>query len=411
MIRKIKNFFHFLTAILANLIYRFPSKKLIMIGVTGTDGKTTTVHLIGHLLKKNGFKVGIISTLSSPGLHTTTPDPFVLQKILRQMVNKGKRYVVLECSSHGLDQYRLWGIKFQIGVVTNVTHDHLDYHKSWENYAQAKGKLLENSQIVVLNKDDYSYEYFFKNPKIKRKKIITYAIKNEADFTPKNFPFKTKLPGEYNQYNCLAGIAVAVNLGIKPGKIKKALISFKGVKGRMEEIKMGQKFKVFVDFAKTASGLENALKTLKPLVNQGRLIAVFGSAGLRDIAKRKMMGEVAGRLANIAILTAEDPRTEDVNKIINQIAEGCLEGGMEEKKEEEIKQENELKEEKWFIRIPDRRKAIRFAIEKLAKNGDILVFCGKGHERSMCYGKKEYPWNEFLEVKKAIRRRLFKNVS
>lgn len=410
MVRKLKNFFHLIKAISANLIYFFPSKKLTVIGITGTDGKTTTVHLIGHILKQNSFKTGIISTVSAPGLHTTTPDSLVLQKLLRQMKKRGITHVVLEASSHGLEQHRLWGVNFDIGVVTNVTHDHLDYHKTWENYLKAKSKLFEKCRIAVLNKDDKSYQYLKSKIKNKKSKIVAYGIEKEADFTPRNFPFKTKLPGKYNIYNCLAAAAVASVLGISPTKIKKAIWTFPGVKGRMEEIKMGQRFRVFIDFAKTASGLENVLKTLRnQLRKNGRLIAVFGSAGLRDVAKRKMMGEVAGKLADITVLTAEDPRTEDVNKIIDQIAQGCLEAGA---KEEDWKKRVDFSglAEKCFFRIPDRREAIRFAVEKLAKNNDILIFCGKGHEKSMCWGRKEYPWNEKAEVKKALKRRLKRNV-
>ncbi len=389
MIRKLKNFVHLIRAILANIYWRFPSRKLIVIGVTGTDGKTTTVHLIHHILRNAGEKADLISTVSAPGLHTTTPDPWTLQKLLRQMVHRGIKYVVLEATSHGLDQHRLWGVKFYAGVITNVTHEHLDYHKTYENYLRAKVKLFRHVKIAVLNRDDES----FKNLKfkIKNSKLITYGIKNEADFTPKSFTFKTLLPGEYNQYNCLAAIAVTSALGIPPEKIRKAVASFRGVIGRMEEINEGQNFKVIVDFAHTPNGLENVLTTLQRLKTKDqRLIAVFGCAGLRDVAKRPMMGEIAGRLADVAVLTAEDPRTEDVNKIIDQIALGCKKAGGREGRS--------------FFRIPDRRQAIRFAIQKLAKKGDIVIICGKGHERSMCFGKTEYPWSDQKEARKALKK-------
>lgn len=392
MLRKLKNFGHLLQAVWANLIYRFPSRQLIVIGVTGTDGKTTTVHLIYHILAKAGEKADLISTISAPGLHTTTPDSVLLQKMLREMVNKGIKYVILESSSHGLDQHRLWGVKYTAGVVTNITHDHLDYHKTINNYRAAKAKLFKGIKVAILNRDDQSYEYLVSSIKYKVSRIITYGIKNQADFTPESFPFKTSLPGVYNQYNCLAAIAVTKSLGIPDEKIRKAIASFGGVIGRMEEIKEGQNFRLIVDFAKTASGLESALKTLNSQLvtynrKTGKLIAVFGSAGLRDVAKRAMMGEVAGRLADISILTAEDPRTENVNKIIDQIARGCLKaGGLENKT---------------FFRQPDRRKAIKYAAN-LTQKGDIVVLCGKGHERSMCYGKKELPWNEQAEARRVL---------
>jgi len=389
MIRKLKNFGHLLQAIFANIIYRFPSRQLTVVGVTGTDGKTTTVHLIHHILIKAGKKADLISTISAPGLHTTTPDSMVLQKMLREMVNRGIKYVVLESSSHGLDQHRLWGVKYEVGVVTNITHDHLDYHKTYKNYRAAKAKLFQGTKTAILNRDDKSYEFLAsKCQSFKVLKIITYGIQNQADFTPVSFPFKASMPGVFNQYNCLAAIAVVKSFGLLDDKIRKAVASFGGVIGRMEEIKEGQNFRVIIDFAKTASGLENALRTLKSqLPSSGRLIAVFGSAGLRDIQKRAMMGEVAARLADISILTAEDPRTEDVNKIIEQIAQGCVKGGGIEKKS--------------FFRISDRRKAIKFAISR-ARIEDIVVLCGKGHERSMCYGKKESPWNEHAEARRAL---------
>jgi len=408
MIRRLKNFIHLLRAVLANIYWRFPSQKLTVIGVTGTDGKTTTVHLIHHILKTAGKKADLISTVSAPGLHTTTPNPWILQKLLAQMVDRGVKYVVLEATSHGLDQHRLWGVKFYAGVITNVTHEHLDYHKTYENYLAAKAKLFRHVRVAVLNKDDKSFKYLNLKLKTKNLKLVTYGIKNRADFTPKTFPFKTLLPGEYNRYNCLAAIAATSALEIPSEKIRKAVASFKGVIGRMEEINVGQDFKVIVDFAHTPNGLENVLKTILKLKSKNsKLIVVFGCAGLRDVAKRPMMGEVAARLADIAVLTAEDPRTEDVNEIINQIVQGCLKGGAKEKDWSNWTNWSNLKE-KIFLRIPDRREAIRFAIQKLAKRGDIVVICGKGHERSMCYGKTEYPWSDQEEARKALKELLKK---
>jgi UDP-N-acetylmuramoyl-L-alanyl-D-glutamate--2,6-diaminopimelate ligase len=390
MIRRLKNFYHLLVALLANIVYRFPSKNLVVIGVTGTDGKTTTVHLICHILKEVGLKSDLISSVSAPGLHVTTPDPWILQQMLRKMVNKGIKYVILEVTSHGLDQHRLAGIKFWVGVVTNVTHEHLDYHRTYKNYLAVKAKLFRGVKIAVLNRDDKSYEYLSVKCKVQSAKCVTYGIKNGADFTPKTFKFKTLLPGDYNQYNCLTAIAAASSLGIPEDKIKKAVASFEGVEGRMEEIDEGQDFKVIVDFAHTPNALENVLRTLKSLItNHQSLIAVFGCAGLRDVQKRPIMGEIAAQYTDFIVLTAEDPRTEDVNEIIDQIANGCKKAdGMEGKT---------------FFRIPDRAEAIRFAIQKLAKKGDIVIICGKGHEKSMCFGKTEYPCSDQKEAKKALK--------
>ena len=404
MWQQIKNLYHLFTAILFVLLYHFPARKLTVIGVTGTDGKTTTVNLIYEILFKAGKKVSMVSSVKAVvgekkygiGLHVTTPDPKDIQRFLYQAVLAGSKYFVLEASSHGLAQNRLWGCFFHLGVVTNITHDHLDYHQTYENYLKAKAKLFGRVKVAVLNRDDESYSYLNSKLKTQNSKVIAYGLKNMADFTPKNFKFKTPLLGEYNQYNCLAAAAATSSLGVLDEQIKKTIASFGGVKGRMDEIKLGQNFRVFIDFASTPNSLKNALQTLKSEQRtkgkeQSRLIAVFGSAGLRDRMKRPMMGEVSGKYADISVLTAEDPRTEDINEIIEEIARGALRVG--------------AKEGKTLFRVPDRAQAIKFAIQKLARKGDIVVTCGKGHEKSMCYGKKEYPWNEYQVVQKALKGR------
>lgn len=407
MWQQIKNFYHLLTAIFFTFFYRLPAKKLTVIGVTGTDGKTTTTNLIYHILKESGKKVSMISSVNAiigekkydVGFHVTTPISKDVQKFLHQAVLAGSEYFVLESSSHGLSQNRLFGCFFYLGVVTNITHDHLDYHRNYTNYLKAKGKLFDRVKVAVLNRDDESYSYLRAKCKPSSRaqvegahstKCVIYGIKNIADFTPKTFPFKTILLGEYNQYNCLAAAAAASSLGVSDEEIKKAIASFKGVKGRMDEIKSGQNFKVFIDFASTPNSLKNALQTLSAQkAKGGRLITVFGSAGLRDKMKRPMMGEMAGKYADITVLTAEDPRTEDVNQIIEEIACGVLKEG--------------AKEGETLFRVPDREEAIIFAIQKLARKGDIIVTCGKGHESSMCYGKIEKPWDEYEAVKKALK--------
>lgn len=388
---------HLTLAILATIFYRYPARRLIVIGVTGTDGKTTTSELIYEILTKAGKRTALISSVSAKiakkeidtGFHITSPHPWRLQKVLREIVNKKFNYVVIEVTSHGLSQNRLFGCNFKVGVVTNVTHEHLDYHKTYKNYLKAKAKLFDRVKVGVLNRDDESYNYLSAKCITHRTKYVTYGLKKKADFNPKTFPFKTLLPGEYNQYNCLAAIAATSFLGIPPAKIRQTLVSFKGVKGRMEEIKEGQDFRVIIDFAHTPNALKNALETLSAQKIKGaRLIAVFGSAGLRDRTKRPIMGEVAGEYVDLIVLTAEDPRTEDVNQIINEIAQGALKEGAQEGKT--------------LFRVPDRGEAIKFAIQKLAKKGDIVVICGKGHERSMCYGKTERPWSEHQAVQEAL---------
>lgn len=403
VIRKIKNFFHLLVAIFSVVFFRFPSKNLKVIGVTGTDGKTTTATLIHHILVGAGQKAALISTVTAKigaqeiptGLHVTSPHPWKLQQLLRRIVDRNYQYVVLEVTSHGLDQHRVFGVKFLMGVVTNVTHEHLDYHKTYENYLKTKAKLFKGVEYAILNRDDVSYQYLSSIVNRQSSITITYAIKKRADFTPQTFKFKTSLLGEYNQYNCLAAIATTASLGLSREKIRKAVASFKGVKGRMEEIDEGQDFKVIIDFAHTPNALKNVLKALARRSSRrgDRLIVVFGCAGLRDKAKRPMMGEIAAQYADFIVLTAEDPRVEDVNEIIEQIAKGCLKKGAKEKGSKPP----------CFFRIPDRRRAIKFAIQKLAKKGDIVVICGKGHEQSMCFGKTEYSWSDQEEARKALR--------
>ena len=394
MWQKVKNIYHLLRAFTACIYFGFPSKKLTVIGVTGTDGKTTTSHMIYEILKSANKKVSLISSIHAQigektydtGFHVTTPDPVALQKFLRKVVNSDSECLVLEVTSHGLDQNRIFGVDFDFAVLTNITHEHLDYHKSFENYILAKARLFKGVKVSILNLDDPT---FSKIKKLANGKIITYSIGKKADFAPKNFPLKLKIPGEYNLSNALCAAALATQVGISKKIITKALNNFQGVKGRMEEVDMGQDYQVKVDFAHTPNGLKQALKTLKSRIKgQGsRVIAVFGAAGERDKLKRPKMGEVAARYADISVLTAEDPRSEKVEDICWQIARGLVRSGKKEGSD--------------FYQIYDRQKAIEFAV-KLAKPGDIVVCFGKSHEKSMCFGKKEYPWDEFKSVERAI---------
>lgn len=393
--RRIKNLYHLYKAFLANLRFGWPSKKLKVIGVTGTDGKTTTSTLIYHILNSSGQKAALVTTVGAKifdknidtGLHTTTPDSGELQSLLRQAVDKNIEFLVLETTSHGLDQHRLFGIHFTIGVITNVTHEHFDYHGNYENYLKAKSRLFNNLKYAVLNRDDPSFSTLYGVARRGRAKIVTYGLGDNTDFNPKKWPFKTKLLGKHNKYNCLAAIAVCFCLGVPEEKIRQAVEDFGGVEGRLEEINAGQNFKVYVDFAHTPNAIKCALEALREK-KKGRLIVVFGSAGIRDKTKRPIMGKNASELADIVILTTDDPRTENALDIIDQIAIGCAEAGADEGVN--------------LFRIPDRRRAIETAI-KMAKPGDVVALCGKGHERSLAVGTKEVPWNEHEEAKRAIR--------
>ena len=426
--QRFKNTFkHLPLAILANAIYGFPAKKLTTTGVVGTDGKTTTSTLIHHILISKE-KAGLISTIEAKiedkvyptGSHVTSPNPFILFKFLKLMVNKGIKQAVLETTSHGLDQHRFWGIKFDIGVLTNITHEHLDYHKTYANYLSAKYKLLKNSKLAIINKDDQSYKEIVKRLNKDNIKFLTYSIIQKADYMAKNIKYKpnstsftvvnqassfqaaTNLTGEYNIYNCLAAItAVKSNLNLSDQEIINSLANFSSPKGRMEYVKNNKGLILIVDFAHTPNALKQILKTIKSNHPDKKIIALFGSAAERDIEKRPMMGEIAAEYADNAILTSEDPRKEDPEKIINEIAQGSMKKGMKKLNVNEYRKAKN-KKNKYFFSIPNRQEAIIFAIRKLANQGDLIVFLGKGHENTICYGTIEYPWDEKKAIKIAL---------
>lgn len=383
---------HLPEAIIANVKFGFSGRNLRVIGVTGTDGKTTTTSMIDKILKDAGKSVSMISTINAEiagksydtGFHVTNPDPWDLQKFLKAATLAKDEFMVLEVTSHGLSQFRTWGIDFEIGVITNVTHEHLDYHQTFKGYLLAKAKLIKNTKYAVLNRDDPSFAELAKNT---LGKVVSFGLQSNADFSPGNFPLSLKIPGDYNLVNALAAAAATVNLGINKKAIKKSLENFRGLTGRMEEIQNRYGINIFVDFAHTPNALEQALKTLRPLT-KGRLIAVFGCAGARDVAKRPLMGEISAKLADITVLTDEDPRFEDRNKIIEEIAQGALGGG--------------AREGKTLFRQPDRLKAIRMAIVT-AKKGDMVGIFGKGHERSINYKGVEKSWSDQEAVNKALK--------
>ena len=395
MWQKFKNYYHLLQALICSIYFQFPSKKMAVIGVTGTDGKTTTVNMIYHILKSSGKNVSMISSINAKigrqdydtGFHISTPSSGQLQKYLKEAVDAKSEYFILEATSHGLDQNGLAFIDFKIGVLTNITHEHLDYHKNWGNYAFSKLKLLKNSKIKIVNLDDASFDLARKNID---GEILTYSKNKKADVNLKNVPVKLNIDGDYNLSNALAASAAADSIGIPKQQILKALSNFKGVKGRLDRVDLGQNFKVYVDFAHTPNALKNVLTTLKSkALKGGRLIAVFGSAGARDTIKRPQMGKIAGEIADVIILTSEDPRSEDPQEICEQIAKGI---------------KSKIANKDYFI-IVDRTQAINFAID-LAKDNDMVGLFGKGHERTMNIKGKEHPWDEVKTTQEAIKKRL-----
>lgn len=405
--------------LLAAAYYDFPSHKLVIIGVTGTDGKTTTSHILHSILKRaKGIKAGYISTISADfgdevadtGLHVTTPGAPQVQAYLARMVEAGLTHCILEMTSHGLAQGRLNGVDIDVAVLTNVMHEHLDFHGSWENYRDAKAILFRKlatsfrkdnqAKIAVINADDQSYAYF---KAISADKIISYGVQNSADyqatdiqykpdgtlFTVHDIPIKMQLVGEFNVSNGLATISVARELGAEWDAIQTGIADVEMISGRMQRIDEGQDFVAIVDFAHTPNALKRALEAGRAMLPEGkRLICVFGSAGLRDVEKRRMMAETSAQLADMTVLTAEDPRTESLDDILDMMAQGCVsQGGVEGET---------------FIRVRDRGEAIYRACQ-IANAGDIVMACGKGHEQSMCFGTVEHPWDDRDAMRTALR--------
>ncbi len=393
MWQRAKNVYHLFVAIGASVWFGFPGRKLKIIGITGTDGKTTTVNLIFHILKSAGKTVSMVSTVGanihgktlSLGFHVTNPSSVPLQKFLKKAAEEvlQDNYLVLEVTSHGLDQNRVWGIPFVIAGITNITHEHLDYHKTYENYVKTKTKLLHAAPIIAINKDDKSFPLILKElGNLKGKKIITYGLDN-SDITIKKYPFAQTLPGKHNIYNVLLATVVCRELGISDNDIKKAVASFVLPKGRTE-IVYKKDFTVMIDFAHTPNSFEKLLSWLRPQV-KGKLIHVFGSAARRDVSKRPEMGKFAETYDDIIILTSEDPRDENPLHIMDDIQKGM--------KNSKIKH---------IVRIPNRQEAITTAIG-MAKKGDLVLLTGKAHETSMNYGHGEEPWDEFEAVKLALK--------
>lgn len=404
-IRKIKNIYHLLEALLAGFFFGRPDSKLKIIGITGTDGKTTTAHLIYHILHSCGKKVSIISSLGAiieaakieTGLHTTTPGPFAIASLLKNAARQNSEFFIIETTSHAIDQNRIWGINYYLSLITNVSKEHLDYHGTYLNYLKTKINLLRNSKISLVNLDDESYIFIKKS--MKGKKYYTYSLKRKADYEwSKNI--QTNLT-DFNRQNILAAYAACRILGLSESEIISAIKSFKLPRGRFDLI-YDRDFKIFIDFAHTPNAIHNVLSSIKENnINhkKGRIIHVFGSAGLRDLTKRKQMGLASGRLSDIVILTEEDYRTENLMKICEQISAGLLAVGFKNLSPDQVPKEDQRK---FFTIIADRFEAIQFAL-KIAEKGDIVVLTGKGHEKSLARGKKEYAWDEYQAVLKALK--------
>ena len=409
---------------LANLacaFYAYPAQRLCTIGVTGTDGKTTTGNLIHTILREAGKRAGLMTTANfkldgqewENTTRQSTLEALEVQQWLRRMVDEGITHAVIEATSHGLELQRVRGCAFDVGVVTNITHEHLDFHKTLENYRRAKARLfemldpardkgLDARPTAILNRDDSSYEILRPYCHVP---ILDYGIDTSAnvravdvrlDASRTRFrailpgaeiEIETQLVGQFNVSNCLAAIATAYSQGIAPAVIARALATVAGVAGRMERIDEGQTFSVIVDYAHTPDSLAKVLATLRPLTT-GKLLVVFGSAGERDVLKRPIMGQIAAQMADFFVITDEDPREEDREKILREIASGSEEAGKREGRD--------------FLCIADRTQAIATALAR-ARAGDTILLAGKGHEQSIITGREKIPWDDRRVAREQLR--------
>jgi UDP-N-acetylmuramoyl-L-alanyl-D-glutamate--2,6-diaminopimelate ligase len=407
--------YHYLLAVSGNIVYRFPGRKLKVIGVTGTNGKSTTVELVNALLKEAGFKSGMLSTVAFEiaGKRTdnatarTTLGRWQTPKMLRRMVKAGCDYAVLEVASEGIVQFRTWGIPFDVAVFTNLSPEHLNTHKTMVNYRNAKGKLFANlslskrkknvPKINVFNADDKEAGYFGAFP---ADKYFGYGLKNgdvRADkinlldgldfvikYNGKNYPIKSKLKAQFNVYNLIAAWCVGFSQGIAPAVIKKGLESVALIEGRMQEIPNNRGIKVVVDYAMTPDSYQMLFAELRK-ITPGKLIAVFGAAGDRDKSKRPKIGEISARDCDLVILTDDEPYSEDPAQIVTEIEAGA----------KKVKNAN-------YQIIHDRKKALKKAIE-VAQKGDTIVVPGMGHEKNRNVGgNKRIPWNEVQIIKELL---------
>jgi UDP-N-acetylmuramoyl-L-alanyl-D-glutamate--2,6-diaminopimelate ligase len=412
---------------LSAAFYGYPTHRMEVIGVTGTDGKTTTTNLIDAILASSGKRTGLMSTVEFKigserwpnNTRFTTLEAPDVQKLLKQMADQGVQAAVVETTSSGLELQRVFGVEYDIAVITNITSEHLEVHGTVENYRRAKAMLLEavdpsltKSPAVphacVLNADDSSFEYL---QPFCRAPILSYGIQHaaadiraeELHFEPSGTHFQVTFPGgervsmntrlvaPFNVSNCLAALSVGYLHGVAPEEMALALANFPGVSGRMERIEAGQDFTVIVDYAHTAESLAKVLEVLRP-VTAGRLIAVFGSAGERDLVKRPDMGAIAARLADYSVITDEDPREEDAASILHDIAAGAMEVGALEGQD--------------FVCIVGRRLAIAAAFA-MARPGDTVLLAGKGHEQSLVIGREKVPWDDRVVAREELMARRF----
>jgi UDP-N-acetylmuramoyl-L-alanyl-D-glutamate--2,6-diaminopimelate ligase len=416
----------------ASTFYGDPSARMRLVGITGTNGKTTTTYLIESILKKAGFQVGVIGTINyrydqkivpAPN---TTPESLDLQRILWDMSGEEISHVIMEVSSHGLDLDRVFGCQFDGAVFTNFTSDHLDYHQTLDRYFESKRKLFfellvksrKTGRFAVTNADDPRGEEIVKGVDLP---ILRYGLGSSYDFsatevsltfegiscrikTPKGeFPLRSKLIGRFNLYNILAAVATGFGMGLPLEVLKEGVETVEGVSGRVEKVANQKSLHVIVDYAHTHDALERVLLGLRDTLangsgKRGKIITVFGCGGDRDRTKRPRMGEVAGKYSDLVVLTSDNPRTEDPLAIIEEVEKGFHILSLGRLHRNGIKA---WRSKKGYLKIPDRREAIRMAIQ-LARPEDIVLIAGKGHEDYQIIGKKKTPFDDRVEARKAL---------
>lgn len=410
---------HLIEAILWNIRYGFPARGMHVIGVTGTNGKTTTTFMIHRMMVEAGYDVALMSTVAygvgndiiSQQEHMTTVSSNQLLHQIKSFKKQGAKWLVLETTSHALAQHRVWGVPYEIAVMTNVTHEHLDYHRTFERYVEAKARLFSiasrhGKKFGVINADDPSAAVFAS--KIRRS--VSYGIKNgdmkatdvsltgegsTYTVTLNNEPvtINCKIPGEFNVSNSLAAVAVGVELGLTNDQIKDGIAALEGVEGRMATVDEGQPFSVIIDFAHTPDSFERLLSDVRK-ATKGKLVVLFGSAGRRDESKRAIQGQITGKYADEVVVTEEDDRDIDGNEIMNQIASGAEESG-------------KIREKDLFL-ILDRPAAINFAVRRVDSKDDAVLLLGKGHEKTIERADGTHPWDEAGEVRSALGKLTFK---
>ena len=406
-------YYHLMQAIVASLRYGRPARDMRVIGITGTNGKTTTSFMVHRMLVEAGLDTALMSTVAygvnndiDPQIeHMTTVSAPLLNQRLASMREQGARWLVLETTSHALAQHRVWGIPYEIAVLTNITHEHLDYHGTFKHYLKSKRRLFElanrhGARFGVINGDDENADDFASAIK----NSVRYGIKSgelraeniqltgegstyTAVIGDERYDIRCNIPGEFNVSNSLAAVAVGRKLGLTKEQIENGIAALTSVEGRMNTIDEGQAYSVIVDFAHTPDSFERLLSDLRNST-KGKLVVLFGSAGRRDESKRWTQGEIAGKYADEVVVTEEDDRDIDGNLIMSQIAEGAERSG-------------KIREKNLFL-ILDRPEAIQFAMTRVSNADDTVVLLGKGHEKTIERADGEHPWDEIVEAKKAI---------